>query len=130
MIPEFMSCHTLVFNLTPNLYLNLDQVFNLLNLDRILTILLLSCMLGFSAESSNFNTLSGSRATMHLAAAPHHPTVSFFHLCKHLFQDQSTSFFVSGPLYGVCQRVVGEPPSCCKAASLVHPDAAGNTRML
>lgn len=118
MIPDFMSCHTPVFSLTRNHYRNLDKVFQLLNLDHFLT--------RFSAESSHFNTLSGSRVTMHLAAAPHHPTASFLHL----FQDQSTSFFVSGPLYRVCQRVVGDPPSCCKAASLVGPDAAGNTRML
>lgn len=47
-----------------------------------------------------------------------------------LFQDQSTSFPALGPLYGVCQRAVGEPPNCCKAGSLVRPDAAGNTHVL
>lgn len=73
---------------------------------------------------------SGSSVTMHLAAAPHHPTATFLHPCMQLFQDQSTSLSASGPLYAVCQSVVGEPPSCCEAASLVPPDAAGNTHML
>nr|XP_046234999.1 insulin-like growth factor I isoform X3 [Scatophagus argus] len=85
---------------------------------------------GFYFKSSNINVMSGSSFTMHLAAAPHHPTATFLHPCMQLFQDQSTSLSASRPLYSLCQGVVGEPSGCCKAASLVRPDAVGNTHML
>lgn len=66
----------------------------------------------FSAESSN----AGSTCT--LLPPPHPDTAplpnSSTSACD-FFQDQSTSFSASVTSYAVCQEVVGEPPSCCKA---------------
>lgn len=83
----------------------------------------------FFADSSNINIMSGRGVPMHLAAAPHHPTTTFLPTLHAAFPGPVHIVLCIGPfLSGFCQRLVGEPPTCCKAASRVRPDAAGSAR--
>lgn len=81
----------------------------------------------FFADSSNINIMSGGGVPMHLAAASHHPTTTFLPTLHAAFPGPVHIVLCIRPfLSGFCQRLVGEPPTCCKAASRVRPDAAGS----